>query len=460
MRIDHSVLRWLPMTVGVVVAVLPQGCSRRAERDTAPAGVQTPELARGNTSGGRTRQTEDGESGVGWSVAPKTDVAVSEALSHSTAHGRPDLIIALYTPQHDSKRILSAIHAVHGEGQRVIGMSTHEGILTPDGFESSPDGVVGVLTLKVPRMSVGVGGASFDEAAGGESARLALHRAIKDAGRGVEKPSMVLLMANRGSEEAMLAVLADEIGTDVPVIGGTAAGRAADLAQKRDALAWSTIANEKQMATGAAVAVFYTAAKFAYAYGGGFERVTSKKGIVTDADSRVLRAIDGRPALDVYDEWLGGRPKQTLARSEPLKAAWLVKNLEGKDGTSHDQFIHVFTRDNSPGVLYTEADVAKGDAVYPAEGSWNTLMNRFAVMPREARLAVNQMAPVAGLFIYCAGALVSIPVDQRAHMAYLVSLSMQDLPWLGVFSWGEQGHVQGVGNLHGNLMASTLLFPN
>jgi hypothetical protein len=36
---------------------------------------------------------------------------------------------------------------------------------------------------------------------------------------------------------------------------------------------------------------------------------------------------------------------------------------------------------------------------------------------------------------------------------------MGDMPWLGVFSWGAQGHVQGIGNLHGNLMASALLFP-
>jgi hypothetical protein len=33
------------------------------------------------------------------------------------------------------------------------------------------------------------------------------------------------------------------------------------------------------------------------------------------------------------------------------------------------------------------------------------------------------------------------------------------LPRIGVFSWGEQGHVAGIGNLHGNEMASTLLFP-
>ena len=77
----------------------------------------------------------------------------------------------------------------------------------------------------------------------------------------------------------------------------------------------------------------------------------------------------------------------------------------------------------------------------------------------EARKAAGDMTPAIGVFLYCAGALAAIPPDQRTNMSYLVSQSMGDLPWLGVFSWGEQGHVPGVGNLHGNLMSSTLLFP-
>ncbi len=439
-----------------LMACLSLSCSRG--RKESPTGTGPATEAPVRTSGGEVRRIADSESGVGWSIAPKTDVAISEVLTQAGVKGKSDLIVVFYTAQHSSEAILSAIRARQGESQRVIGMSSHEGILTAEGYHASPNGVVGALSMNVPGMVIGVGGASLDEAPGGQSARVAFRRAAEDAGMGKEKPSMVLLFANRGTEEAMLATLTEEIGPDVPLIGGTAAGRAADLAQKRDALAWSTIANGRRMSTGAAVAAFYTKAPFAYAYGGGYNRVTTKKGTVTDADPRIIRAIDGRPALDVYDEWLGGRPKAGLARGEPLKAAWLVKKLEG-GGVSHDQFIHVFTRDNAPGVLFAEANMANGDVVYPAEGSWNILMNRFAVMPREARKATNNMTPAVGIFIYCAGALAAIPPDQRTNMSYLVGQAIGDMPWLGVFTWGEQGHVPGVGNLHGNLMSSTLLFP-
>jgi hypothetical protein len=119
----------------------------------------------------------------------------------------------------------------------------------------------------------------------------------------------------------------------------------------------------------------------------------------------------------------------------------------------------VFTREDVPGFLIADANVAKGDVVYPAEGSWNILMNRFAAMPHDAREAAGNMTPALGMLIYCAGALNRIPADQRSHMGYLVSQNIGDIPWLGVFTWGEQGHVPGVGNLNGNLMTSTLLVP-
>jgi hypothetical protein len=340
-------------------------------------------------------------------------------------------------------------------------MSSHDGILTADGYHSSPDGVVGALSMRVPGMVVGVGGASFDEAPGGEAARMALRRAVQDAGSPTAKPSMVLVFTNLTAEEAMLAALTDEIGPDVPLVGGTAAGRAADLATKRDALAWSMIANDKKMSAGAAVAVFYTQHPFAYAYGGGFSRVSEKQGVVTSADARLIRTIDNRPAFDVYDEWHGGRAKEANARGEKMKfmASYpLVKDV-GRNGVSASQFVAVYPSDTVPGALTAETNMAVGDVLHPTEGTWNILMNRFASMPREARRAAANITPVAGLFLYCAGALNDIPTDQRGNMGYLVSQGIGDLPWIGAFSWGEQGHVQGVGNLHGNLMATTLLFP-
>src|SRR5579864_4476128 len=94
-----------------------------------------------------------------------------------------------------------------------------------------------------------------------------------------------------------------------------------------------------------------------YAYGGGFSRDPSKHGVVTDADPRLIRTIDGRPAWDVFDDWLGGRAKEAQARGEKMLKFCahfpLVRHIT-KNGVSQDQFTHVHPSDTVPGALTAE----------------------------------------------------------------------------------------------------------
>ena len=128
---------------------------------------------------------------------------------------------------------------------------------------------------------------------------------------------------------------------------------------------------------------------------------------------------------------------------------------------SHNQFIRVWPSDDpsAPGSLRTGVGVREGATVYLSEGDWNILLNHFATIPQKARDSKPKMRPMAGLFIYCGGAMECIPKDQRQQMAVLVGQSMNDLPWMGVFTWGEQGNVPGVGNVHSSLSSCTVLFP-
>ncbi len=443
------------------------GCSNETHHD---AGARA---AGEKTFGGRSRSSPGGSSGVGWSIAPSTQTAVREALRPAEAgiEGPVDLTFVSYTPQHHPAQILAALHGADPR-RRVIGMTSHDGLLTADGYHSSPDGVVGVLVLKVPGMTTGIGGAGFDEVPPGregEAARLAYRRAVAEAGRTLaDKPSMVLIVPTLRSEEKALAAITEEVGLDVPVIGGTAAGPSKDIGKYMltPGLEWSIVVGDRVITAGAAVAVFYTPAPFGWAYGGGFERSTTKSGVITDAAPRLIRTIDGRPAVDVYDEWLGGGLKEAMARGDNM-LVWcalhpLSRNVSG-NGVTQTQFVHPHPHPDQstyPGALHVGANVAVGETLNLGEGSWNILLNRFAQLPRQAKNDAAGIDAVAGLFFYCGGALETIPRENRPNMGYLVSESMgRELPWLGVFSWGEQGHVTGIGNLHGNEMASTLLFP-
>jgi hypothetical protein len=273
-----------------------------------------------------------------------------------------------------------------------------------------------------------------------------------------KKPALILLSVNFPNEEQVLAALAEEAGPGVTLIGGTAAGSIDEISRKKMSN-WSMIANQKQIQKGLAVAVFYSSQGVASSYGGGYRR-TSISGVITKCDSRLILEIDGRPAFDVYNEWLGGQVTEAAKRGENVVnfcSLYPICNTLG----SHNQFIRVWPSDDpkAPGSLRTGSGVHKGDNVYLSEGNWNILLNHFATIPQKARESRPDLRALAGLFIYCGGAMECIPKDQRAQMAALVGQSMNDIPWMGVFSWGEQGSVPGIGNVHSNLSSCTVLFP-
>lgn len=58
------------------------------------------------------------------------------------------------------------------------------------------------------------------------------------------------------------------------------------------------------------IAVIYTKLPLGWVFEGGFEAQDSHKGGLTKVDGGNILEIDGRPAVDVYDEWLGGKIKQ------------------------------------------------------------------------------------------------------------------------------------------------------
>ena len=107
------------------------------------------------------------------------------------------------------------------------------------------------------------------------------------------------------NEEAALAGLAEEAGPGIPLIGGTAAGTLDEISRAKNSN-WSIIANDKLIRDGVGLTVFFSPQDFALSYGGGYRR-TSTSGVITKCQPRLILEINGKPAAQVYDQWLGGR---------------------------------------------------------------------------------------------------------------------------------------------------------
>jgi hypothetical protein len=432
----------------------PQTAHAASALSSAPSAVQ--EI----TGGGMVKQNDDGFTGCGWSSIPQTTQAMNEAASHAlnASAGKPDLTIVFYNPQHDPQKILDSLHQQDRPMGKVFGETTHSGVLMPDGYHTSKQGVLGMMAMRQAGTTVGIGGASFDECSPAEAAKLAWKRACEDAGPNAGAPKMILLAVTLPHEEEVLASLQQATGPNIPLIGGTAAG-SVDAISRKKVSNWSIITNDKVIHNGVGMAVFYSTEKFAWSYGGGYRR-TSTSGIVTKCKARLILEIDGRPAADVYNEWLGGRVYEAMKRGDNVVTFCSLYPI-CRITASYNQFIRAWPAEDPtmPGALRTGSTVNEGDKIYLSEGTWNLLLNHFALVPRDARESMPQLKPAGGLFIYCGSALECIPEEQRPQMAFLVGKSMNQLPWIGVFSWGEQGYIPGAGNLHSNLTSGTIFFP-
>jgi hypothetical protein len=186
--------------------------------------------------------------------------------------------------------------------------------------------------------------------------------------------------------------------------------------------------------------------------------------VITSVKDRLIQEIDGRPAIDVVDEWSGGRVKEAMRAGKnmnPFMALFPLCRTMTENGKSYNLFTHAWPPDNAPTTkhLQASATLSKGDLVFFSEGSWNVLINRIGMLPQEARESRPNMRAAGALFICCEGVFNNIPPEERGQIAFLLNRSLGDIPWLGMATWGEQGNFPGVGNYHGNLLTSITLFP-
>jgi len=386
--------------------------------------------------GGRFSGTADEFAGVGWSLRADTRTAAEEALAEALDHQdlQPDMTLVYYTAQHPAEAVVEALQPAQGPKRRICGWVSDFGVIASDGYHHGPDGTVGVMALRVPGMVSGVGWASLDEVkAPEELAALALRRAAEDAGVDpARRPSMIIISSTyHGQEEKVLEGLEAVHGPDVPVLGGTTAGAPG---------VGTLVANDQVIKAGTVMAVFYSDRPFRTAFRGGFNR-TGKSGTITRSDGRVIHEIDGRPAVEVYDEWSGGRVREAMRAGRDMNAFTvlypLCRILDAGDQT-YNLFTHLWPPDNAETTtrLVSSATLSVGDVVYFSEGSWNILLNRISALPRLATEGASEVRAAACLFICCEGVLK-----------------------VGPFTWGEEGNFPGLGNRHGNLLTGITLFP-
>ncbi|MGR3513183.1 MAG: FIST signal transduction protein [Paracoccaceae bacterium] len=315
---------------------------------------------------------------------------------------------------------------------------------------------VGFFVVQDPHGAYGTSTEAFasDPAASARSATLS---ALRRAERIGETPDLVWVSSTPGFEEDVLRGVEAVVGPDVAIIGGSAA----DNSVSGD---WFVFDKSHTHVAGVVVSVMFPSQSVSFAYHNGYAP-TDCRGTVTRVEGRRVSEIDNRPALEVYKEWTGHAagivvPEEASQSILSQSTLWpLGRKVADMDRVSTYLLAHPAVA-HADGSIDLFASVEAGEVLTQMSGTKASLVDRAGRVATLARTAgrIEAEQPIAGaLMVYCGGCMLSVR-DRLDEVVEGVSQALDGAPFLGTFTFGEQGQILGAGNRHGNLMISCIVF--
>lgn len=284
-----------------------------------------------------------------------------------------------------------------------------------------------------------------------------LDEAARHAGIAVTDARFAVVHPTPGGEEAVVEGICEVLDPRATLIGGSAADN--DLSGQ-----WKVWTHEQEYDDGMVFAVCDWPGEIGISYQSGYMALP-KRGTVTRALGRRLFEIDGRPAAEVYNEWMAGELSVALERGGTILKQTTLSPL----GVARGEFggitayvlVHperVIAKDHS---LTTFAEVKEGEEVCLMRSNIVSLVRRGANVSNRAleQAALNPDEVVGGLMIYCAGLSLAIS-DRLGEMLDLTREQLPGIPFVMPFTFGEQGCVIPRHCDHGNLMVTAMLLSN
>jgi len=421
-----------------------------------------------------------GEAGLviesGWSTADSESVAVRQAADRVRAVvPRPGFLLVLTTSGYDMKKTASMLSARFPSAKLFV-MDSYQAVFSDQGYHKGNKGALALLGFQGGGNSYGVAAGDLSPCAAGgtecysekrmevfvrEAAISTIRRAIKDAGRrDSEQPALVILGAHFGTADYLADAVTEFFGRGVRVVGGvSSAGNGAG---------GRVSANGVTLSSGMAVALVYSSATVGTFFHAGF-MAQNRRGVITSARGGRIYEIDGKPAFDVYNKWLGGSlgSRPSGAASSIWGPAHLrpLARVINMPGSSPRYIISVSLEAFPDGSISQASLVREGESIALMRGSADILSARGGYVARKALVdgRIKRKDLAGGFHIYCQGAaFVGLAWSKGeaglVEMTEGIKTETGGRPFIGAFSLGEEGSVKGQGAFHGNYMSSMAVF--
>ncbi|PSU34679.1 FIST signal transduction protein [Photobacterium lutimaris] len=374
--------------------------------------------------------------------------AIQEAIEQLQAKlANPKLILVYFSEKYDVVTFQEALSIAFPNAQ-VLGCTSCQGVMTESGYHHGRG--VALWAISDFHGAYGTAIVSTNNSKY-QMARQALLKAIANSGRSGELPALIVLHASPGHEEEIIQGIEDELGTSVPIIGGSAA----DDHIKGN---WSIFTQEQYTQEGVGISVLYPSCHISYSFHSGYAS-TGQSAKATKVEGRELIELDGKPAMAVYQSWMN----QSLDDKENIINSSSLNPLGRVAGIVHElpyfKLAHPLNTTERGGInLFAKVEV--GETLYFMQGTEERLITRAGRVVNAANnIYANEanLNPIGGITIYCAGCMLRVQ-HRMDEVAQNVKSAMQTAPFVAPFTFGEQGQFVGGENAHGNLMISAVLF--
>lgn len=391
---------------------------------------------------------------AGYSAAEDTLQGVQEAITiaqKGLSGNAPKLCILAATMDHDAYRVREAVRA-QLPGIAIHGATTSLGVLGRSGVVMGSNGSIGVL-LFAASDETGFSTGSSDFAEGAKAAgRKAALDIISNGPKG-KNPRLIFIAATPGNEEQVLEGI-NEVLPRVPVFGGSAADHAIQGG-------WSIFTNDDIKGEGVTLAaIFGDEVRIGAAIEGPYEPTTNHAR-VTASNGRTVKSLDGRPATEVLHSWIGDAIADQVREGGNLLMQTALNPIgisrSGSDGKPFHVLLHP-AHAHPEGNIDLFAEAPEGTTVCLMSGTGDSLVgivDRLVDRCLEAsKLTVEETR--GAFLIYCAGCAGALGNRIDEVLSRLAG-RLPDVPLLGFCTFGEQGHVPEIGNVHTNLSVALVV---
>ncbi len=373
--------------------------------------------------------------GLGYTSLPDPRAAASQLVDRAQrgVGDKPSLAVLFSTVDYDLDTLVGMVQDCLGDTP-LWGGTSSSGVFTSEGWITGEKGAAALLLLAgVP---AGVGGALV----GSDpltAAKAAVSQALLQAGGSAVA---FLTMPVIGQEDQLMQAI-HELAPNTPVVGGTTSEHGPGGTMRQ-------FSNGKVLQGGYTVAAI-GGKKAGHVFMNGY-LPTGKKAVITAATGRRIVTLDGRPALDVYQEWTG-LPREKIAGGNILPTSTtcpLVLLLKGQELSCHP------VSGNEDGSIDTATTQPVGATIEMRQNSIDGMIADVATAVSAAARDVTEPSTV--ILSHCGGRAIALG-DRIKDVVPQVKKAVGSVPWVGFLAFGEQGSILLDQPMHANLSISALV---